>query len=53
MVTANQQLIPQKEEDITKAEWIPLSEVQNLKGNVFKNINEVTEAYIIKRTLKV
>ena len=53
MVTSNQQLIPQKEEDITKAEWIPLSEVQNLKGNVFKNINEVTEAYIIKRTLKV
>ena len=53
MVTANQQLIPQKEEDITKAEWIPLSEVQNLKGNVFKNINEVTKAYIIKRTLKV
>ena len=53
MVTSNQQLIPQKEEDITKAEWIPLSEVQNLKGKVFKNINEVTEAYIIKRTLKV
>ncbi len=53
MTASNQKLIPQKEEDITKAEWIPLSEVGNLEGKIFKNIKEVTQAYIAKRTLIV
>ncbi len=46
MSAPHQKLIPQKEEDITKAEWIPLKKVTQLKGKVFKNIKEVSEAYL-------
>lgn len=45
MVVAKQKLIPQTEEDITEARWMSIKEFESKKRVVFKNIQDVIEAY--------
>lgn len=45
MTTEDQKLIPQTQEDITKATWMSLSKFEKEGKPVYKNIKEVIEAY--------
>ncbi len=40
-----QELVPQVEEDITIAQWVPLDTIDQLDGPIFKNIVDVIEVY--------
>lgn len=50
MQTHSQKLIPQIEEDITRAEWMTLEKFYSKKRKVFKNIIDVLDAYVEFKT---
>jgi len=45
MNAPNQPLVPQAEEEITKAEWVKMKNINKLKGPMFKNILDVIDKY--------
>jgi len=51
MHTHNQALIPQREEDITKAEWMPMEIALDIKEPIYGNILDILQRYNDQKTL--
>jgi len=52
MKAPNQKLIPQTAEDITEAKWLKFNQIYNSKRPIYKNIEDVMEAFKSQKAKK-